>query len=169
MSDQLQLPIMNRAIPENAQKWVAGLRSGKYPQGFGYLNKDGQFCCLGVGCEVALENGWKGARILISASQPAAYADKTSDPQTRILPLGVVAWLGLRRNLPCGIEPNRVGQLAHAWKSPSHDVPVSSLTIMNDWVKPSLSQIADFIEQHPDLLFEGYDVPQIAQAEPATS
>lgn len=30
------------------EQWVAALRSGKYKQGTGYLNRDGKFCCLGV-------------------------------------------------------------------------------------------------------------------------
>ena len=34
-------------------KWVAALRSGKYEQGTGWLNRNGKFCCLGVLCEVA--------------------------------------------------------------------------------------------------------------------
>lgn len=39
------------------QKWVKALRSGKYKQGQGALNRDGEFCCLGVLCEVAIRNG----------------------------------------------------------------------------------------------------------------
>ena len=32
----------------NVNKWVAALRSGKYQQGFGSLNINGNYCCLGV-------------------------------------------------------------------------------------------------------------------------
>jgi hypothetical protein len=39
--------------PELKAKWLAALRSGKYQQGEGALNKDGKFCCLGVLCDVA--------------------------------------------------------------------------------------------------------------------
>jgi len=36
-----------------AMKWVKALRSGKYKQGTTYLrDKDDNFCCLGVLCEV---------------------------------------------------------------------------------------------------------------------
>lgn len=35
-----------------AKKWVAALRSGKYKQGTGKLNKDGNYCCLGVACQL---------------------------------------------------------------------------------------------------------------------
>lgn len=38
---------------EFAQKWVDALKSGKYPQGEGYLeNYYGQYCCLGVACRM---------------------------------------------------------------------------------------------------------------------
>ena len=32
----------------NVKAWIAALRSGKYQQGFGYLNKNENYCCLGV-------------------------------------------------------------------------------------------------------------------------
>lgn len=42
---------MKLAVP-NRTEWIAALRSGKYPQGIGSLNRDGRYCCLGVLCEV---------------------------------------------------------------------------------------------------------------------
>ena len=39
------------------KEWIAALRSGKYKQGRYYLNSDGCHCCLGVLCEVAIQNG----------------------------------------------------------------------------------------------------------------
>lgn len=38
-------------------EWVERLRSGEYEQGTGHLQRDGQFCCLGVLCEMAVEKG----------------------------------------------------------------------------------------------------------------
>jgi hypothetical protein len=38
--------------PKIKEKWIEALRSGKYEQGEGTLNKDNKFCCLGVLCEV---------------------------------------------------------------------------------------------------------------------
>lgn len=37
--------------------WVEALRSGQYEQGSGALSCDGQYCCLGVLCEIAVEQG----------------------------------------------------------------------------------------------------------------
>ena len=45
---------MNQEIKE---KWVAALRSGKYTQGHASLCKDNKYCCLGVLCELAVEEG----------------------------------------------------------------------------------------------------------------
>lgn len=37
--------------------WVNALRSGDFEQGQGNLRKDGKFCCLGVLCELAVNEG----------------------------------------------------------------------------------------------------------------
>lgn len=42
---------------EIAKEWIDRLRSGKYKQGKRYLERNGQYCCLGVLCEIAAENG----------------------------------------------------------------------------------------------------------------
>lgn len=39
------------------ERWVEALESGKYRQGRGYLNREGRFCCLGVLCELAADEG----------------------------------------------------------------------------------------------------------------
>ena len=39
------------------QQWIEALESGKYEQGIFFLKNRGQYCCLGVLCEVA---GLKG-------------------------------------------------------------------------------------------------------------
>ena len=43
---------------EHTQKWLDALRSGKYKQGFGGLNRKGEFCCLGVACDVHSPDAW---------------------------------------------------------------------------------------------------------------
>ncbi len=44
-------------MTNNTKKWLNALRSGKYQQRRGFLNKGGKFCCLGVACELAIEDG----------------------------------------------------------------------------------------------------------------
>lgn len=52
----------DRMDPEAKKRWVAALRSGKYKQGIGRLrvrqehHKSG-YCCLGVLCEIAVQDG----------------------------------------------------------------------------------------------------------------
>lgn len=46
----------------NMTRWIAALRSGKYPQGaFSLRSTKGSYCCLGVACDVATVpgTGWK--------------------------------------------------------------------------------------------------------------
>lgn len=39
-------------------KWLEALRSGEYEQGRSYLRSDdNKFCCLGVLCEIAVQDG----------------------------------------------------------------------------------------------------------------
>ena len=39
------------------QKWIKRLRSDKYEQGEGKLKSNDKYCCLGVLCEIAVEEG----------------------------------------------------------------------------------------------------------------
>jgi hypothetical protein len=43
--------------PEVKAEWLTRLRSGNYPQGTTYLRWKGKYCCLGVLCEIAQEQG----------------------------------------------------------------------------------------------------------------
>lgn len=82
------------ANKENILKWVEALESGEYPQTQGTLQKLGRFCCLGVACEVAMENGvpleceYDGDGVV------------TYDGRDDILPELVVEWLDLYSNDP---------------------------------------------------------------------
>ena len=79
---------MNRA--EARAAWVAALRSGQYKQGRGYLANKGQFCCLGVACELAIADGVKVKR----KDRPSGV--KEYDGITGTMPLSVRQWLGLK-------------------------------------------------------------------------
>lgn len=37
---------------KNVENWIAALESGEYPKGKNWLNSGGNFCCLGVLCEL---------------------------------------------------------------------------------------------------------------------
>jgi hypothetical protein len=48
---------MSEVNRERVQLLVDALRSGRFQQGTGRLAKAGRYCCLGVACVVAQENG----------------------------------------------------------------------------------------------------------------
>jgi len=75
----------------NAQKWVDALRSGKYKQGRYQLNDGTGLCCLGVGCEVAKDNG-------IGVRKESYYRGFSYDTHRVSMPAAVCNWLHLFRD-----------------------------------------------------------------------
>lgn len=70
---------MSKMNPEIKAKWVAALRSGEYKQGKGSLSTGGEFCCLGVLCDLYDPEGW----------------DKKFHRNNGLPPDAVDAWSGL--------------------------------------------------------------------------
>lgn len=116
----------------NARKWVRALRSGKYRQCKGALekvDKDGsKFCCLGVACDLFNRDtsNEKLERTVIDGE--ANY-----DENAALLPDPVRAWLSLDSN---------AGHFEHK----------HSLADKNDR-GTRFSTIADIIESQPEGLF----------------
>lgn len=80
-------------LNENAQKWVAALRSGQYQQGKRLLSPQDEFgqqrfCCLGVACEVY--------QLHVGDLKVATYEGRhIYNGEVAILPSKVQEWLGL--------------------------------------------------------------------------
>lgn len=113
------------------KKWVAALRSGEYKQGNARLQTGDKFCCLGVACKVAEQNGvevdtdynvLRGATLLF---QPAT-----------------IKWLGLK---------SRAGEPDSRHKEKGF----GSLVALNDSGK-TFEEIADTLENNPEVYFKGY-------------
>jgi hypothetical protein len=118
-------------LNENAKKWVEKLRSGELEQGLHALHDDGKFCCLGVACELAVEEGLPlvvKEKINLDGTTYVEY-----DGHSGVLPEKVVEWLGLR---------TEEGGYCLA----------ESLTFLND-SGATFNQIADLIESEPEGLF----------------
>lgn len=116
--------------PEIKQQWVDALRSGKYTQGRGRLrNQAGDFCCLGVLCDLAAEAG-VGKWELTDACAPSFEGGPDLDDVSEVkLPGFVKQWAGL----------NTLNPFVHINRG------TESLASLNDSGK-SFNRIADLIE-----------------------
>ncbi len=120
----------NLTFEQKKQKWIEALRSGKYQQTTGMLHEIGAgFCCLGVACEVAIENG---VAVKKNVNHGASYDDKLGG-----LPDVVRSWFGITNEF--GTYEGLVYDKA-------------SLVCDNDQGK-NFQTIADIIESHPKGLF----------------
>jgi hypothetical protein len=137
---------MNPAIKA---QWVAALRSGYYQQSKHTLRSAVGFCCLGVLCDLAVQQG------IASWSEPAdedPIGDKNVIPGVQacitkatdlyeeevemgILPVAIQTWASLNRGNPCiTFQPDDDKQ------GDQH------FTYLNDILHLSFSKIADLIE-----------------------
>lgn len=72
------------------QLWMEALRNGEYPQGTGYLYRDGKYCCLGVLCD--LHSKETGTKWVLYPDERNIHLYLNSRYG---LPLEVVQWSGL--------------------------------------------------------------------------
>lgn len=113
---------------DNAKKWIAALRSGKYTQDVKRLKTEKGHCCLGVLCEVAMENGepW----------YPGVSREYETIEDCCGLPENMKDWAGLRDTMgrvSCGRQP--------------------TLTSLNDSLGFTFEMIADHLEKYEELYF----------------
>lgn len=132
--------------PEIKARWVHALRSGRYKQGHRRLEtSDGRFCCLGVLCKIAVEDGVIERKV--HDGNVSFGKERTSDWERAILPRAVAAWAD------CTTVPEVDPPAAPLWPSNMQ----TDLTMLNDgWIDaqqgskmPPLTfdQIADLIEE----------------------
>lgn len=125
----------------NRRLWTAALRSGKYKQAIGYLHlvnettKAETFCCLGVACKVAMENG-------VNLRIATGYSEVMDDGKHQVilynkmasmLPTEVMDWLGV------------AGPLGRLRK---RHVIYTTLSGANDAAKLTFPEIADLIDNN---------------------
>lgn len=106
------------------QLWVDALRSGKYAQTTETLQGNNGYCCLGVACQLAKE---QGIEVHITAHSGLISGGELSDQRA------VWNWLGLR---------NSTGYIDQG-----------ELTQLNDECGYTFPELADFIEEHAAQLF----------------
>lgn len=77
-------------------KWVEALESGKYRQATGQLatkSNETRYCCLGVACEVAIENGLE-----VDKTEDAIFDEITYDGDYAELPTSVENWFAINQD-----------------------------------------------------------------------
>ncbi len=122
-----------------ATRWVEDLRSGKYRQIRHYLRTDAGYCCLGIACEIYMEDHDDLVRRGSRYYQVTESGQNVIDGDDVVLPNIVQTWLGLRTN---------VGK----WDNAQMPITANSLAGMNDRGVP-FKHIADRIEEEPEGLF----------------
>lgn len=71
-----------------AMKWIEALRSGKYRKTTGTLERDNEYCCLGVLCKIAPNH------LVVTAYYSDRISGISLENQTRIKD-----WAGLKSNV----------------------------------------------------------------------
>lgn len=136
---------------EIAERWVKLLRSGKYTQGRGNLkSSDGSYCCLGVLCEMYVEDHEvPGFKILKDTDPYYRFNDGVDNPSNTIgtLTNEVRAWAGMRSHAGT-VDSNKAIKTPLA-KGKDHKFSPYALTEMND-NGFSFEEIADAIEKRVD-------------------
>ena len=112
-------------------EWLSALRSGEYPQGKYNLSNRGEFCCLGVLCEIAVKHGILDRFPSRSESGVVTYGKKGTVKEAHKLPDAVLKWAGID----------------DAWGEYSTDEYTVTLSGYNDYGK-TFNEIADIIEEH---------------------
>ncbi len=114
-------------LTEPQRAWIAALRSGKFKQGRGQLQSDDGFCCLGVACAIAVE---QGVAVHVDVD---TQGDCTYDGEACYPPPSVQRYMGLACENP----------IIHG----------TTLSSWNDSEEADFSAIADLIEANPTQVF----------------
>jgi hypothetical protein len=85
---------------KNIKKWVDALRSGKFKQTKGMLkNRKGEYCCLGVACEISDKiDGWEDSLAPFYEIGAAVFPKRFKG--ALYLPTSVMEWLGIDQSNP---------------------------------------------------------------------
>lgn len=145
MTDTVELAPEVKA--ERLKLWTAALRSGEYAQAKGYLKTDDGYCCLGVACEVAIENG-----LDIETDDDLGYKSKTtytgeSYYENSVMPREVMDWYGLEEVNPFVVYEVTEGEVDEETGQEFEGEELrSELSELNDSYGYDFDQLADIID-----------------------
>ena len=78
-----------------AKIWVEALKSGEYKQGTEYLCADGQYCCLGVLCDLYVKNVDEDLPIVEKFKGESEVMITYYNHDSEVLPDVVQEWAGM--------------------------------------------------------------------------
>ena len=113
------------------KKWLEALRSGKYQQGTGFLQKEGRYCCLGVLCDLFAEDDDCDGEWVQAATGAMKFKPSGDPGRHDFLPVPVSEW----------------ADLEHGPYDPIIGEGDDTLSQLNDHGK-TFKEIADVIEEH---------------------
>jgi hypothetical protein len=121
-------------------RWVAALRNPEAKQIRGYLgNPDGGRCCLGVLCDLAVEDG-----VIEPPEEEAEYGELFYDGASSLPSDTVLRWAGFS---PCSDDRFRYyGNVALLDREEARDGTRVCAQDANDGLQLTFDQIADLIE-----------------------
>lgn len=130
---------MNESIKD---RWVSRLRSGDYPQTTGFLRTDSGFCCLGVLCDMYIEENANKCQWNQHHDEDTYYLFDVND----FLPFEVMSWAGMHTYDGKFLPVEVMTWAGMATPDGASDNDGNSLSKYNDlgW---SFDDIADKIEQ----------------------
>jgi len=126
--------------PEIRARWTAALRSGAYPQGANALRRDGHWCCLGVLCDLAEQDGITQALDEDGEPGDGGEGAYSYDGRPDLLPTSVCEWAGLDHSGPLVTIQDFGG--------PGLTDRIE-LTALNDYERWDFTRIADAIDGAP--------------------
>jgi hypothetical protein len=145
---------------EIKDRWIEKLESGEYDQATGFLTNGNGFCCLGVLCEVAVEDG------IIQKSDPeheqgyvAPLIMRDGSPyreghmpetyiENSVLPTAVRIWAGLDESNPTVpyLTPGEIRRTEEDGDDP--ETWNMELSELNDGEHLNFREIAALIKEH---------------------
>lgn len=133
--------------PEIKGRWLEALRSGDYPQTRRRLADDNGYCCLGVLCEIAVEDGIVTKGTAGGSDDGIVYTSATdsADFEFSVLPVAVFEWAGMTGPNP-GMDLTLEDIPEHA-RDIAFEGTGYNLADLNDTLRMDFSEIAFVIEE----------------------
>lgn len=121
-------------------RWVAALRSGRYPQTWGALRTSEGYCCLGVLCDVRDPSLWK------PFERPKGYLNSDHPTEGDLVgePDVTYTYLEAAATLPDGVS--EWARLIDNDPDINLAFDIVQLSVLNDDFQYDFNQIADVIE-----------------------